>query len=114
MYPKKTFPVNAPTAVNAVIQVASSIVIFPDGNGDSSEVRGIIVGDVQPSSSDGKEKNYALRGERKFGVNVKELSELLNSNLHEFDRYQNQISFRTQENHSLVLEQPLNFFKCSP
>lgn len=49
IYPKKIFPVQAPTYNNDVIKVASSMVIFPDGNGVSEDVSGVIIGLVQPS-----------------------------------------------------------------
>lgn len=49
IYPKKIFPVHAPTYNKDVIKVASSMVIDPDGNGVSVDVSGVIIGLVQPS-----------------------------------------------------------------
>lgn len=46
--PKTTFPGKAPIANADAIQDASSIVIFPDGSGDLSDVSKSIEGDDQP------------------------------------------------------------------
>lgn len=50
MKPKKMLHINAPTEYNDVTQDASSIVIFPVGNGESSDVSNIIFELVHPSS----------------------------------------------------------------
>lgn len=48
IYPKMMLPINPPTHSKLAIHEASSIVIGPDGNGDSSDVRIRILGDDHP------------------------------------------------------------------
>lgn len=49
MTPNKTFPINPPTHRSDAIHDASSIPIFPDGKGVSSDVSKLIVGLAQPT-----------------------------------------------------------------
>lgn len=51
MQPKQMIPVKAPIDINDVTHDASSIVIFPDGNGDSSDINKITLGLAQPSKT---------------------------------------------------------------
>lgn len=48
MHPKVRHPIKPPIDQSPAIHEVSSSVILPDGNGDSSEVRIIILGLVQP------------------------------------------------------------------